>query len=43
VNLRYPTIWDNGAGVGTLDLTVPNDGSGQPDFRLYRVRETPEG
>lgn len=43
VNLRYPTIWDNGAGIGTLDLTVPNDGSGQPDFRLYRVRETPEG
>lgn len=42
VNLRYPTIWDNGGGVGTLDLSVPNDGAGQPDFRLYRVRETTE-
>lgn len=41
VNMRYPTIWDNGAGVGTLDLSVPNDGVGQPDFRLYRVRAEP--
>lgn len=41
VNMRYPTIWDNGAGVGTLDLAVPNDGVGQPDFRLYRVRAEP--
>lgn len=41
VNMRYPIIWDNGAGVGTLDLAVPNDGVGQPDFRPYRVRAEP--
>ena len=41
VNLRYPTLWDNGAGVGTLDVSAPNDGAGQPDFRLYRVRAEP--
>lgn len=43
VNLRYPTIWEDGAGVATLELDVPNDGVGQPDFRLYRVRENPRG
>lgn len=43
VNLRYPTFYDNGSGVATLDIEIANDGAGQPDFRLYRVRETPVG
>lgn len=42
VNRRYPTFYDNGAGVATLDMEIANDGSGQPDFRLYRVRADPE-
>lgn len=39
LNLRYPTLYDTGAEIGTLELEIPNDGDGQPDWRLYRVFE----
>jgi hypothetical protein len=36
VNIRYPDIWDTGAGIGTLVMTVtgPNGGA---QFRIFRV------
>ena len=37
LNLRYPTLYDTGAEIATLELEIPNDGDGQPDWRLYRV------
>ncbi|QIS09524.1 ArnT family glycosyltransferase [Nocardia arthritidis] len=37
VNRRYPTIYENGAGVATLAMEIPNDGAGQPNWRLYQV------
>ncbi|WP_280447051.1 glycosyltransferase family 39 protein [Nocardia brasiliensis] len=37
VNRRYPTLYENGAEIATLTLEVPNDGAGEPDWRLYRV------
>ncbi|HEX5145296.1 MAG TPA: ABC transporter [Mycobacterium sp.] len=39
LNQRYPTLYENGADVATLELEIPNDGDGQPDWRLYRVNE----
>lgn len=39
LNLRYPTLYDAGAEVATLELEIPNDGDGQPDWRLYRVND----
>ncbi|MGB3482386.1 MAG: ABC transporter [Mycobacterium sp.] len=39
LNLRYPTLYETGADVATLELEIPNDGDGQPNWRLYRVNE----
>jgi 4-amino-4-deoxy-L-arabinose transferase-like glycosyltransferase len=39
LNLRYPTLYDTGGDVATLELEVPNDGRDQPIWRLYRVNE----
>jgi hypothetical protein len=39
LNLRYPTLYDTGADVATLELEIPNDGDNQPTWRLYRVNE----
>ena len=39
LNLRYPTLYETGADIATLELEIPNDGDGQPDWRLYRVNE----
>ena len=39
LNLRYPTLYETGAEVATLELEIPNDGDSQPDWRLYRVNE----
>ena len=39
LNKRYPTLYDNGADISTLELEVPNDGDGQPNWRIYRVNE----
>ncbi|WP_333473228.1 ABC transporter [Lolliginicoccus lacisalsi] len=40
VNLRYPTMFDNGSQIATLELEAPNDGANQPPWRLYRVMPT---
>ncbi|MFI6172370.1 ArnT family glycosyltransferase [Nocardia sp. NPDC051052] len=37
VNRRYPTLYENGSGIATLVLEVPNDGAGQPEWRVYQV------
>lgn len=42
LNQRYPTLYDTGADVATLELEIPNDGDSQPDWRLYRVTEPVE-
>lgn len=39
LNMRYPTLYDTGSDVATLELEIPNDGDSQPDWRLYRVDE----
>ena len=39
LNLRYPTLYETGADIATLELEIPNDGDSQPDWRLYRVDE----
>jgi hypothetical protein len=39
LNVRYPTLFDTGADIATLELEIPNDGDGQPTWRLYRVAE----
>ncbi|WP_280418757.1 glycosyltransferase family 39 protein [Nocardia carnea] len=38
VNVRYPTLYETGAEIATLELEIPNDGDNQPVWRLYRVR-----
>ena len=43
LNKRYPTLYNNGADVATLELEIPNDGDGQPNWRLYRVNEPGPG
>ncbi|WP_199253519.1 ArnT family glycosyltransferase [Mycolicibacterium mengxianglii] len=39
LNLRYPTLYNTGSDVSTLEMEFINDGDGQPDWRLYRVNE----
>lgn len=39
LNLRYPTLYETGGNVATLELEVPNDGKDQPIWRLYRVHD----
>lgn len=39
INRRYPTVYDNGGVVGSLEYEVPNTGADQPDWRIYRVLE----
>jgi 4-amino-4-deoxy-L-arabinose transferase-like glycosyltransferase len=39
INLRYPTLYETGAEIATLDLEVPNNGKDQPVWRLYKVKE----
>ncbi|TQF69227.1 glycosyltransferase family 39 protein [Rhodococcus spelaei] len=43
VNRRYPTIFDNGGTVASLDLEIPNTGADQPTWRMYRVLGEPAG
>ncbi|CAA0117296.1 Uncharacterised protein [Mycolicibacterium vanbaalenii] len=43
LNLRYPTLYETGADIATLELEIPNDGDSQPNWRLYRVNEPPPG
>lgn len=42
INLRYPGIYETGSHIATLELEFPNQGEGQPDWRLYRVLSVPE-
>ena len=42
LNQRYPTLYETGSDVATLELEIPNDGDSQPDWRLYRVNEPVE-
>ncbi|MBD0323496.1 MAG: ABC transporter, partial [Aldersonia sp.] len=37
VNRRYPTMYETGADIATLELEIPNDGTNLPTWRLYRV------
>ena len=37
LNQRYPTLYDTGGGIATLELEVPNNGANQPVWRIYRV------
>lgn len=37
VNRRYPTIFDTGGDIATLELEIPNDGDNLPTWRLFRV------
>ncbi|GAF47048.1 dolichyl-phosphate-mannose-protein mannosyltransferase [Rhodococcus wratislaviensis] len=37
VNRRYPTLYETGANIATLELEIPNDGQDQPTWRLYRI------
>ena len=39
LNSRFPTLYETGADVATLELEIPNDGDSQPTWRLYRVLE----
>ncbi|WKG04776.1 glycosyltransferase family 39 protein [Mycolicibacterium sp. HK-90] len=39
LNMRYPTLYETGAEVATLELEIPNDGDNQPVWRLYRVND----
>ena len=39
LNRRYPTLYATGADISTLELEIPNDGDGQPNWRLYRVND----
>lgn len=41
INMRYPEIYETGAGIATLELEFKNQGEGQPDWRLYRVLSVP--
>lgn len=36
VNIRYPTLWNTGAGIGTLVMTVTGP-TGGPQFRIFRI------
>ncbi|MEH6821668.1 MAG: ABC transporter [Dietzia psychralcaliphila] len=37
LNLRYPTVHENGAQLGALDFEVVNSGLDRPTWRLWRV------
>uniref|UniRef100_UPI003D93F5E9 ArnT family glycosyltransferase n=1 Tax=Gordonia sp. B7-2 TaxID=3420932 RepID=UPI003D93F5E9 len=37
LNIRYPTLYDNGSQISVLVLEARNDGANLPDWRIYRV------
>ncbi|MDX2355917.1 ABC transporter [Dietzia sp. PP-33] len=37
LNLRYPTVHENGAELGALEFEVVNSGNDRPTWRLWRV------
>ncbi|MGC4961587.1 ABC transporter [Gordonia sp. DT218] len=42
LNIRYPTLYENGAGIGVLVLEARNQGADLPDWRIYRVTPAAE-
>lgn len=42
LNVRFPTLYENGAQVGVLVMEAPNQGSDLPDWRIYRVTPAAE-
>ncbi|MFP7365206.1 glycosyltransferase family 39 protein [Corynebacterium callunae] len=42
IALRYPELYDTGSRIATLEMEFPNKGDTQPNWRLYRVLNTPE-
>jgi hypothetical protein len=40
LNIRYPTLWDDGAGLGTLALSIYG-ATGDERFRVYRFTGKP--
>lgn len=40
INRRYPTMYETGSSIATLELEIPSDGDGTPVWRLYRVLST---
>jgi hypothetical protein len=41
INIRYPTLWNDGAGFSTRVLTMMNGASDDDRFRIYRVTGPP--
>ena len=41
INIRYPTLWNDGAGFSTLALTVMNGASDDDRFRIFRITGAP--
>ncbi len=39
INVRYPTLYETGSDIATLELEIPNQGENQPTYRLYRVND----
>lgn len=42
INMRYPTIYETGSHLATIEIEFTNQGADQPDWRLYRVLNKPE-
>lgn len=42
LNRRYPTLYETGAEVATLEMEVLNNAEDQPVWRIYRVKEPSE-
>jgi hypothetical protein len=41
INIRYPTLWNDGAGFSILALTVMNGASDDDRFRIFRITGAP--
>ena len=41
INIRYPTLWNDGAGFSKLVLTVMNGASDDDRFRIFQVTGAP--
>jgi hypothetical protein len=41
INIRYPTLWNDGAGFSKLVLTMMNGASDDDRFRIFQVTGPP--
>ena len=41
INVRFPTLWNGGAGFAKLVLTMMNGASDDDRFRIFEVTEPP--